>query len=359
MPTTTSATERILRDGDGPGQARRIAWRPADLVSHWRRWQAGCDAEWQAALAGSRGLRAAAERDPALCSRVRAPYLARTFDRRTRYEVLASHYRLLDERFPPRIRASLLERRDVRVASLALERSPPVALHLRPPALPSAGELGLYLLTCDRRVLASCTLTFGGVHGVLIGAMHGSWAFMGRQPICAFTRAAHGLRPKNLLLSLAYALRDFSGMERLRAVADVARPVGTPRRAWRGAPQDGFWLENGGTPDGCGCFELPTVEFHCLPDRVPSKRRAARRRREALREYAREQLLFALRYASPPAPATTREPVDGGRWPHVPAAPEQEPRLAARRDAVPALPGALSTPRSSSPSAHVASPENA
>lgn len=287
---------------------RHVVLPPLELLSQWRRWQAWRKDGWKALLARSVALHAVAARDGALWARCHAPYIARTFDLQTRYDILAAHYRLVDERFPGRMRSRLLAGHDVCIASLALGRGAKVHLHMRAPLLASAGELGLYLLTGDRNVLASCTLTFGGRHGVLIGALHGSWSFMGKQPIRAFTRATHGLRPKNLLLSLVYALQSFFDLGCLRAVGDEARPAGDTRGRWLGAGQDAFWRENGGALDEQGCYVLPPWERHRPPGELPSKRRAARRRREAFRLYACEQMLFALRYASLHAAASAWNP---------------------------------------------------
>jgi hypothetical protein len=282
-----------------PAARERLARVSASLAAPWRQWQAERQEGWQALLARSEAVRIAAAHDRRLPARCHAPYIARSLDLAARYEIVDAHYRLLLQRFPARMRSRLLQGLDTRIARFALGQEGLYHLHMRAPALACAGELGLYLLRQDKCVLSSCTLTFAGRRGVLVGALHGSWSFMGRQPIRSFTRAAHGLRPKNLLLSLVYALGGHFGLGAIRAAGDAARPLADKR--WQGAGQDGFWIENGGRLDDEGFYLLPAADAHRPPGQVPSKRRAARRRREALRADVREQMLFAFRYALPPA----------------------------------------------------------
>jgi len=302
-----SPTSRLPGHHGSAEGSIRLSALPGNLVSQWRQWQAQRDKSWQLRLAGSEALRAIAARDRHLPARCQAPYISHAFDLETRYAILDAHYRFLHERLPARLRNRLLDGCDARIVPLAPGRGELTYLHMRPPMLRRCGELGLYLLTEDKRVLSSCTLTFAGAHGVLIGALHGSWAYMGRQPIRAFTRSAHGLRPKNLLLSLVYALKQFFRLGPIRAVADDARPAGADKD-WRGAGQDPFWLENGGVLDADGCYLLPAQERRRLPEQVPSKRRAARRRREAVRADACERMLQALRYALPSTATPADEP---------------------------------------------------
>jgi hypothetical protein len=303
--TTEDFDEGLLDFWRARGGACARLWRGLRLRlggalaggAPWRR------SGWRRLLASSPALREAAVADPRLYERCHAPYVSRRFPRRARYRIVEAHYRFLAERFfPARLRRKLLKGHDVRVATLRLRHGEAAYLHLRRPGLGLAGELGLFLLAGDKRVLSSCTITFGGAEGVLIGAMQGSWAFMGRQPIRAFTRAAHGLRPKDLLLSLVQALAVFYGFERLRAVGNAAHPLagtGLVR-----ADYDAFWRERGGWLGADGCWVLPLVRPSRDPATVASKRRAARRRREQFREEACAAFLKAFRWPSPPSRVT-------------------------------------------------------
>lgn len=284
-----------------------------DMLAQWRAHPAS-RRRWQRWLDASDALRRAAAHDGTLSVRCQTAYISRLFDEETRCEIAAAHYRFLHERFPPRLGARLIKGHDAPLIHFMLANGHSAHVHLRPPMMPCCGELGLYLLTEEKNVLASCTFTFAGRHGVLIGAMHGSWSFMGKQPTRIFTRAAYGLRPKNLLLSLVYALADLFAIERIRAVADAVRPADRHLRR-TAPPQDAFWLENAALPDGMGNYLLPVPERRRPLEQVPSKRRSARRRREHLRQelctQARAALSYAMPLSSPCLEVPLRPSVDG------------------------------------------------
>lgn len=259
---------------------------------------------WLRFLDGSEAMRQAVRSDPGLYSRWHAPFVSRELDAGMRQQILQAHYRFLLERFPPRLRDKLLRGHDVRIGTLRLRDGEPVHLHLRKPAIRAMGELGLYLVSGNKEVLSSCSFTFGGEHGLLIGAMQGAWSFLGRAPIRRFTRGSHGARPKNLLLTLMRVLSRLYGIERLRGVAQAAHPF----TACIQADYDGFWRENGGVPGEDGFYELPRFGARRPVRLLPSKRRAARRQREQFLDEARALFLRALD-GRPPSPA----PADGQR----------------------------------------------
>jgi hypothetical protein len=254
-----------------------LTWLPQQL--HWLRF-----------LDGSEAMRQAVRADPALYGRWHGSFVSRGLDPMARLRILQAHYRFLLERFPPRLRDKLLRGHDVRLGTLRLRNGEPVYLHMRKPAVRTMGELGLYLLNGDKEVLSSCTFTFGGEAGLLIGAMQGAWPFLGREPVRAFTRGSHGVRPKNLLLTLMRVLARLYGIERLRGVSRAAHPFASRIHA----DYDGFWNENGGVSGAEGFYDLPRFGARRAVRALPSKRRAARRRREQFLDEARALFLRAL-----------------------------------------------------------------
>lgn len=255
--------------------------------------------DWLRFLDGSEAMRQAVRSDPGLYSRWHAPFVSRELDPAARLRILQAHYRCLLERFPPRLRDKLLRGHDVRIGTLRLRNGEPIHLHLRKPAERAMGELGLYLVTGNKEVLSSCIFTFGGDDGLLIGAMQGSWSFLGRAPIRAFTRGSHGVRPKNLLLTLMRVLSRLYGIEQLRGVAQASHPFAARIQS----DYDGFWRENGGVPGKDGFYELPRFGTRRPVRLLPSKRRAARRRRELFLDEARAQFLRALDWRRPASPS--------------------------------------------------------
>lgn len=250
---------------------------------------------WLRFLDSSEAVRQAVRADPGLYGRWHAPSISRELDAAARLRILEAHYRFLLERFPPRLRDKLLRGHDVRIGALRMRDGELVYLHLRKPAVRAMGELGLYLLTADKEVLSSCSFTFGGEEGLLIGAMQGSWSFLGRKPIRSFTRGSHGVRPKDLLLTLMRVLSRLYGIERLRGVAQAAHPFA----AHIHADYDSFWRENGGVRGEAGLYELPRFGTRRPVRLLPSKHRAARRRREQFLDEARAVFLRALDWRRP------------------------------------------------------------
>ncbi|WP_266171454.1 DUF535 family protein [Dyella subtropica] len=252
--------------------------------------------QWLRILDDSEVMQRAVKADPGLYERWHLPYISQGFSAGARYRLIAAHYAFLLQRFPVRLRDKILKGHDVRIGTLRLRHGEMVHLHVRKPVTRAVGELGLFLLTNDKKVLSSCVVTFGGDEGLLIGSLQGSWPFMGKQPIREFTRGSHGLRPKNLLLSLVRALARFYGVERVRGVSRAGHVLALSGLIK--ADVDGFWRESGGVPGENGCYELPRYESLRRMGTLPSKRRAARRRREQFRDEACALFLKAFDWRS-------------------------------------------------------------
>ena len=265
---------------------------------------------WLRLLDSADAMRQAVRADPGLYGRWHQPFMSRELGADTRQRILEAHYRFVIERFPPRLREKLLRGHDVRIGTLRLRDGTPTHLHLRKPAVRAMGELGLYLVSNDKEVLSSCTFTFGGQEGLLIGAMQGAWSFLGREPIRTFTRGSGGVRPKNLLFTLLRVLARLYGIERLRGVSKAAHPFAAHIQS----DYDGFWRENGGILGEDGFYELPRFGARRPVRTLPSKRRAARRRREQFLDEARSVFLRAFDWRTP----SERRPAlsDGTRMAH-------------------------------------------
>jgi len=215
-------------------------------------------AAWLRWVAASRDVRAAAELNPRLYERWRSHYISRGLDPAMRGRIVEAHYRFITREFPERLRERLLKGHDVRLATLPLGEGRMAYLHARAPEDERSGELGLYLLNGDKEVVSSCAITFAGADGLLIGAVRGSWAYLGRGAMAGFTRASGGMRPRDLLLSVVRALATYYGIQRIRGVSDAARPV--ERRAdGASTAHDPFWRRHGGTPGEDGFYEIPRL----------------------------------------------------------------------------------------------------
>ncbi|MGA7438970.1 MAG: DUF535 family protein [Luteibacter sp.] len=213
-------------------------------------------AAWLRLVGRSRDMRAAAEVNPALYERWQPHYISRRFDMVDRARIIETHYRFVSREFPERLRLRLLKGHDVRLATLPLGDGQVAYVHARAPESAQCGELGLYLLNADKEVISSCALTFAGAEGILVGAMRGSWAYLGRAAITGFTRASGGLHPRELLLAVVRALATYYGVPRIRGVS-VAQHPQDRRAGVTLAAYDRFWRRHGGVAGASGCYEVP------------------------------------------------------------------------------------------------------
>jgi uncharacterized protein VirK/YbjX len=236
----------------GPVRERRLPYLLRTLAAFRRQ------ATWLGLVGASRAMRDAARLNPRVYERWQSHYISRDFDLPTRARLVEAHYRFVDREFPERLRNRLLKGHDVRLATLPLGGGEIAYLHARAPESEATGEMGLYLLNADKEVISSCAITFADDEGVLVGAMRGSWAYLGRGAIARFTRATGGLRPRDLLLAVVRALATHYGIERVRGVSRAAHPL--DRRAGvTAASYDRFWRRHGGMPGSDGCFEIPRI----------------------------------------------------------------------------------------------------
>ncbi|HKT98376.1 MAG TPA: DUF535 family protein [Paraburkholderia sp.] len=132
--------------------------------------------------------------------------------------------------------------------------------------------------------LAWATISFeghaeSGKRGALIGGLQGP-AGADRERVREATHACHGLRPKAAVME---AVGEFCRLARVDALTGVTKKthVSAATAVQFGADYDGFWRELGGVEVG-GRFVLPCRPYHRDLSEVPSKRRAAFRRRQAL-----------------------------------------------------------------------------
>jgi uncharacterized protein VirK/YbjX len=132
-----------------------------------------------------------------------------------------------------------------------------------------------------------------GGRTIAIGCLQGAANNAGLDAVRDLTRQCHGLRPKNLLLSMVRAVAEALGMEQVYGVSNGAHVFAGIANKVK-ADYDGFWLEAGGTETEDGFFELPPREPHRDAADVESKRRSEFRRREALRQQACEKVMAAF-----------------------------------------------------------------
>jgi uncharacterized protein VirK/YbjX len=223
---------------------------------------------------------------PRFLYKIYRPYLTGTLPMEARLAVLASHYQFIFQRGlgPIVAQASYAG-----VPLAAIEGKTGVRYQVRLRAvgtLEREGELTLQLCEGDA-VLYSAAFTFawrGEALAVSIGCIQGANSEGNLDAIRRATRELHGLRPKQLLVSLVRHLGHALGCEQLYLVSNANRVVRSAMRQGRvWSDYDQLWSELGAARQPDGDYLLPCVTL-AAPDleSVASKKRAEARRRHEL-----------------------------------------------------------------------------
>jgi uncharacterized protein VirK/YbjX len=249
---------------------------------------------WLTFLHESPRMTAIVARDPRLLERPHHHYINRRLPRGRRFEIIESHYRHVLERLPVALVDDIYLTGHASLGQLTLKDGSHAELRLSVPTGRSReGELALYLLLPNGRPLSSMIFTLADDgKSILIGCLQGASSDLGRESIREFTRQAHGLRPKNLLLSMLYALAAVCGTSHVCGVGNDAHPFAGSHKIK--ADYDTFWQECGGVLLEDGFYRLPSHEPTRDAGQVESKHRSTFRKREALRQQACELMENAL-----------------------------------------------------------------
>jgi uncharacterized protein VirK/YbjX len=236
---------------------------------------------WLALLQAHPALRAAALRDGRLVERWQHRFISRRFGARKRLDALMDHYGFVVSALPHGLLERMMADGQVLLADAAMKNGESLRVLLMPPTRKGCeGELNLALATSDDTLLFSATITILPSTGeVLIGCLQGPNTEDGQERVRLVTRQCHGLRPKNLLLSLLYGFAAAHGLPRLRGISND----GHARSGRIKASYDTFWIESAGVLARDGFFDLPSMEAERSELEVVSKHRSAFRQREALR----------------------------------------------------------------------------
>lgn len=250
-------------------------------------------------------------RDPRLLERHLHRYVNMHWRRRDRLTYLQQHYRFAKTHLPPGLYELVYAMGHASLGGFTAKDGSLLTLCMRPPIyMGCEGELCLQLCDANEDPLYSIIFTLADEKPTLmIGCLQGPNGENARDVVRELTRILHGMRPKQLMLSLAYAFARHYGVEQLVAISNDAHPL---RRRGRRlfSDYDAFWEEQRGRRIGGGWYALPASLPQKTEADVPSNHRAAFRRREALRREVEQLLLNALRppvpFAGSAAPRTLR-----------------------------------------------------
>ena len=247
---------------------------------------------WLGLLQSHPALREAARRDGRLVERWQHRFISRHFGARKRLDALMDHYRFVGSALPHGLLERMYVDGQVVLAEAAMKSGEPLRVLLMPPTRKGCeGELNIALATADDTLLFSATITVLPSTGeLLVGCLQGPNTEDGQERVRLVTRQCHGLRPKNLLLSLLYGFAASHGLPRLRGISND----GHARSGRIKASYDTFWVESVGVIARDGFFDLPPTEPERSELDVASKHRSAFRQREVLRRELVASTMFAL-----------------------------------------------------------------
>jgi uncharacterized protein VirK/YbjX len=231
---------------------------------------------------------------PRFLYKIYRPYLSNTLSMDARLAVLASHYQFVFEQGlgPTIVQASGA---GVMLASFEGKSGLPYQLVLRAvgTCLEREGDLVMQLCQGDA-VLYAVAFTFGWRgerHAVSIGCMQGGRAQGTMEAIRVATRELHGLRPRQLLVTLVRQLGYQFGCTDMMLVSNDNRVVRCAMRKGRVlSDYDQTWIELGAERQADGDFRL-----QCAPLQAPDMEAIASKKRSEARK--RHELALALAQA--------------------------------------------------------------
>jgi uncharacterized protein len=284
---------RERRDWHG-SHAKRLSYAikyAARCLTHPR-----AQASWLRFIYDCPHMSAIHARDPYLFDRPQHRYINRGFRAAQRYATMFSHYRFVGSQLPIALIDMMYRDGKVTLGEVSLKDNSRLMVKL---AIPTGrgreGELCLQLTNALGDVLSSLIFTIGDEgRSLLIGCLQGASSQLGRDAVRTLTRQCHGLRPKNLLLSMLLGFAQDRGMTRVRGISQAAHPFSLTRGKIK-ADYDSFWAECDGQLNKDGFYDLPAREPVRDEMQVESKHRSAFRKREALRWEATHLFVDALR----------------------------------------------------------------
>jgi uncharacterized protein VirK/YbjX len=285
----------------GLRSAAAMLWACARSAAALRRWHR---------LALNPRFALMVQRHPLLPALPQRPYLNSYWSLGERMQVIRTHYELLTG--PAEILSFPLHAKLELSPLHWIEEGLRVALD-KPPWFSQEGEVALSIFHNDLRLYS---LIFslgieGGRRVAFVGALQGASpgaiqvADYGKQALDIYrelTRAAHGVRPRDLLFAVFRSMCRELDVELIFAVADranVAKSGYFLSGASMRATHDDTWMEYGGRPTADGAFfEIPTTRALKPLDEVPTRKRAQYRRRYEMLRRIDDEVQARVREAS-------------------------------------------------------------
>lgn len=227
-------------------------------------------------------------------------YYNRRLSSSERMACIQAHYQLVQQCFQLTVLTDLKQGKSVPMMKLVGKEGSSLCLELaRTDRFDREGELILSLKSSagDRTIFSAVFFLSNhrGISSIEIGCLQGSNNLSARESIRAATRLCYGIRPKNLLLEVLFALASAWRIGGIFGISNRARVFNGSQTH---ADYDAFWKELQGMPLGDGTYRLPESLRHREISEVTSHKRAQHRRQLALRETMQEFLVRRWCFAS-------------------------------------------------------------
>lgn len=234
------------------------------------------------------------------------PYIHAQWSMEERFNSLVEHHRLVTSfpllMIPVGLRRDLCALDDIESGlSIVLDR---------PQWFLREGEVSLNLFLGDVRLYTiafNLERTPSGAVGVAVGGIQGRSIDNAKDTYAQLTKAMHGVRPRDFLISVLSLLCEEFGIESARGISDDFRHhrsdyFGVGGKTTSSADYDGIWLDRSGALEADGFFHfVPKLVERPLED-VPSKKRAMYRRRGEFYERLRAEVRRAIAQNPPLQP---------------------------------------------------------
>ncbi|MBU1483035.1 MAG: VirK/YbjX family protein [Gammaproteobacteria bacterium] len=229
-------------------------------------------------------LTRALQRFPMMSGAMYWPYINHVWPMQRRLAVIEQHYRMLGGPAAIIAHATFEE---IEVARLEAEYPGLRVVLDKAMWFLREGEIVLNLFVNDQRFY-SLAFTLGnddtGQPIVLVGALQGSNSDAAQDVYRNITHTLHGMRPRDLLMVAFKLLCTELGIDRVWAVSSDNRQHNSPyfgnsHKEKVLVAYNEVWQEHGGTELDSGFFEIPTAVKYKDMAEIPSRKRAAYRRR--------------------------------------------------------------------------------
>lgn len=209
------------------------------------------------------------------------PYQCLAWDTSTRLARICEHYRIIDGGpldITTHEKLLLLDLPEIKEGLyLALDR---------PQWFLREGEIAINLFLSDTRIYSLVFSLFEESSGIsaFIGAIQGRDLHGIMDEYRSLTRAANGMRPRDLLIELFRMYCAVANIDRIRAISDEYRQHRSPYYGSASEKKihgdyDAIWTDRGGTKLDAFWYDLPVEAHERSLDEISSKKRSMYRKR--------------------------------------------------------------------------------